>query len=124
MASDDQFSAKYEITSELFGKANPNNFSCCTEFQFNNNSDTELMVFEHWILENDNTWSINYYSQNNTNQPLNCTNYYSQHDGKTTYWSGLTEIIVIYANPHCEWIELDKPKLKNYIVSIIGPCAP
>lgn len=124
IAGSDQYSTKYFITSELYGKANPNNFSCCAEFIFEPNENVDLITYEHWINEAGDNWITHHYVQNSASQPATCSNYYAQQDGELQYWKGITEIIVLYANPHCDWIQRDEPGLKAYAVPIAGPCAP
>ncbi len=118
----DLFSAKYEITSELYGKANPDNFSCCAGYKFINNSGAEVMVFEHLVSDGVDGWFTKLYSTINLNDT--CSNYYGQNDGVISYWEGITEVIVIYANPHCDWIDINEPKIMDYSMPVTGLCAP
>ncbi len=117
----DQFSATYEITSELYGKANPSNFSCCAGYRFDNKSNKELLVLYHWNSESEDGWGTRLITEDDNTDT--CGNYYSQHEGKVTYTKGVTEVVVLYANAHCDWIESDDPGLKKYVVPVLGPCA-
>ncbi len=117
-----EYTAKHEITSELFGKANPSDYQCCAEFQFTNSSGADLMVFEHWVSEFDDNWYPKLYPAQKPSQPGNCTNYFIRKDGKETIAKGITEIIVLYANPHCDWIEWDEPELVKYREPVEAGC--
>jgi hypothetical protein len=119
-----QYTAEYEITSELYGKANPSDFSCCAKFQFIPAGEYEMMTFTHWVTQTEDNWYTNFYAINQSKQPAICSNYYAQKDGIVTRWLGITEIIVLYANPHCEWIHQNEPGLEKYRIPISGPCVP
>lgn len=117
-----QFSAKNEISSELFGKANPSDYQCCANFQLNNNSGVELMGFEHHVTEFDDNWYFRVYPVDNTQKSSSCLNSFSRKDGSETFSKGVVEIVVLYANPHCDWIEWDEPGLIKYRVPIEAGC--
>lgn len=117
-----QYTAKYVITSELFGKANPSDSQCCAEFQFTNNSGVDLMLFEHMVTEYEDNWYFRLYPVVNPKQPDNCSNYFTRKDGKEMIRKGVTEIVVLFANPHCDWIQWDEPGLAEYRVPVEAGC--
>lgn len=121
---EDQYTAKNMITSELFGKANPGDYQCCAEFQFTNNSGADLMIFEHHVTEYADNWIFQLHSVENPEQPENCTNYFTRNDGKETLSMGVTEIVVLYVNPHCDWIQWDEPRLDKFRVPVAAGCYP
>lgn len=116
------YTAENEVTSELFGKANSNDYQCCAEFQFTNNSGVDLMGFEHRVTEFDDNWYFQLYPVVNPKQPGNCSNYFTRKDGEEMVSKGVAEIIVLYANPHCDWIQWDEPGLVKYRVPIEAGC--
>ena len=117
-----EYTASYVVTSELFGKKNPSDYQCCAEFQFANNSGVDLMIFEHHKTEFDDNWYFHLYPVVNPRQPGNCTNYFTRKDGQETFSQGIVEIVVLYANPHCDWIQWDEPGLENYRVTVEAGC--
>ena len=117
-----QYTAKYVVTNELFGKANPSDYQCCAEYQFTNNSGVDLMGFEHQVTEFADQWFFMLYPVNNPQQLGNCSNNFSRKDGKETFSKGVTEIVVLFANPHCDWIQWDEPGLVKYRVPIEAGC--
>lgn len=119
-----EYSAKNVVTSDLFGKANSSDYQCCAEYQFTNNSGVDLMAIEHLVTEFDNNWYIKLYPAKNPGQPINCSNYFNRKDGIETFSKGVAEIVVLYANPHCDWIEWDEPGLAVYRVPIEAGCYP
>lgn len=116
------FSARNEISTELFGKANPSDYQCCADFHLINNSGVELMGFEHRVTENDNNWFFIVYSVDNAQHSSSCLNSFSRKDGKETFSKGVVEFVVLYANPHCDWIEWDEPGLIKYRVPVEAGC--
>lgn len=56
-----EYTAKYEVASELFGKANPSDYQCCADFQFTNSSGVDLMAYEHIVTEFDDSWLLRLY---------------------------------------------------------------
>ena len=116
------YTAKNVITSELFGKANPSDYQCCAEFQFTNNSGVDLMGFEHAVTEYEDNWILMLYPKKNPEQLGNCWNYFTRKDGQETFSKGVTEVIVLYANPHCDWIQWDEPGLDKYHVPVEAGC--
>jgi len=118
----DQYSASYNVTSELFGKANPDNYQCCADFSFSNNTDDEmaLMAFYPAI----DTWNSTQIHANSVVDWGNCSVSYSRHDGEVSVIEGISQIIVAYYNPHCDWLEHNEPGLQKYIVPIERPCIP
>ena len=119
-----QYTVKNVVTSELFGKANSNDYQCCAEFQFVNNSGVDLMGFEHRVTEYEDNWYFELYPVANPKQPGNCSNYFTRKDGKEMLSKGVTEIVVLFANPHCDWIQWDEPGLAKYRVPIEAGCYP
>ena len=118
-----EYTAKNVITSELFGKANPSDYSCCADFQFKNNSGGDLMGFEHHVTESSDGWFFHLYPKNMPESQGNCLNYFTRKDGQESASKGVTEIVALYANPHCDWITWDEPGLKNYKVIVEGGCS-
>ncbi len=123
VVSTNLYEARNVIMTELIGKSNPDNYACCAEFQFTNNSGSDVMTLEYWVYENKGSWRFNFYPMDAPYQTAWCTNSYSRHDGKVTIQAGLTQIVVLYAYPHCDWIEADEPGLENYRVPINGVCS-
>ncbi len=82
------------------------------------------MGFEHWVTEYDDDWSFKLYPKENPEQPGGCFNYFSRKDGEETLSKGITEIVVLFANPHCDWIEWDEPGLVKYRVPVEPGCYP
>jgi hypothetical protein len=116
-----QYTAKYVVTSELFGKANPSDYQCCADFQFTNNSGVDLMGFEHLVTEYTDNWFYVLYPVANPGKS-DCSNYFSRKDGKETLSKGVTEIVVLFANPHCDWIQWDEPGLAKYREPVEAGC--
>ena len=104
-----RYTAKNIVTSELFGKTNSNDYQCNAEFQFTNNSGVDLMGFEHQVTEYDDYWLFQLYPGENPKQPGGCLSPFSRKDGEETTSMGVTELVVLFANPHCDWIEWDEP---------------
>lgn len=119
-----QYTTKYVVISELFGKANPSDYQCTAEFGFTNNSGVDLMGFEHRVTEFDDNWYLQLYSAGNKEQTGNCVNYFTRKDGKETLVKGVTEVVILYANPHCDWIQWDEPGLVKYREPVEAGCYP
>lgn len=117
-----EYTAKHVVTSELFGKANPSDYQCCAEFQFTNLSGVDLLVIEHWVSQYEDNWYSRLYPVQNPPQPGNCSNSFTRKDGNETIAKGVTEIIVLYDNPHCDWIEWDDPELLKYRQPVEAGC--
>lgn len=117
-----QYTVKNVVTNELFGKANPNDYQCCADFEFANNSGTALMGFVHFVTEYTDNWSFELFPIENSERPGNCSNFFTSKDGKETYNPGVKEIVVLYANPHCDWIQWDEPGLAQYRVPVEPGC--
>lgn len=116
------YTTKNVITSELFGKSNSSDYQCCASFQFTNNSGVELMGFEHQVTEYSNEWLYNLYPAKNSEPPISCANYFTRNNGVEKFSKGVTEIVVLYANPHCDWIEWDEPGLAQYRKPVEAGC--
>lgn len=117
-----EYTGKNVVTNELFGKANPNDYQCCADFQFTNNSGVALMGFEHHVTEYSDNWFFKLYPVENSEQTGNCLNFFTRKDGVETLSPGVTEIVVLYANPHCDWIQWDEPGLAQYRVPVEPGC--
>lgn len=118
-----QYTAKNVVTSELFGKENTNDYQCCASFQFTNNSGVDLMGFEHQVTEYGDNWSFELYPAKNSELSISCDlNYFTRNDGKEKLSLGVTEIVVLYANPHCDWIQWDEPDLVKYREPVEAGC--
>ena len=61
-----EYTVKNVVTTELFGKANPNDYACCADFQFTNNSGVDLMGFEHTISDSGDSWLTRLYPLNDS----------------------------------------------------------
>lgn len=116
------YSVKNMISTELFGKANPTDYQCCADFQMINNSHLALVGFEHRVTEYADNWIFVEYPEGNTEQSGFCLNSFSRKDGKETLSIGVTEVIVLYANPHCAWIQWDEPGLVQHRVPVEPGC--
>ncbi len=116
------YTAKHVVTSELFGKANPSDYQCNAEFQFINNSGVDLMGFEHRVTEYDDNWYFTLYPVENQDELRGSINFFNRKDGQETYSQGVSEIVVLYANPHCDWIEWDEPGLVKYRMPVEAGC--
>ncbi len=108
------YTTKNVITSELFGKSNPSDYQCCASFQLTNNSGVELMGFEHQVTEYGDDWLYKLYPVKNPELSSSCINYFTRNNGIESFSKGVTEIVVLYANPHCDWIQWDEPGLAKY----------
>jgi len=117
-----EYTAKHVVTNELFGKANQSDYQCCAEFHFTNLSGVDLLVFEHWVSQYEDNWYSRLYPVQKPPQPASCTNSFSRKDGEETIAKGVTEIIVLYDNPHCDWIEWDEPELLKYRQPVEAGC--
>lgn len=117
-----EYVAKNVITDELFGKANPSDYACCADFQFTNNSGVDLMGFEHQVTEYGDSWLFQLYPLSNSNAQGSCDNHFTRKDGQETASKGVTEIVVLYANPHCDWIQWDEPGLAKYREPVAEGC--
>jgi len=118
----DQYTAVLEVTTQLFGKANPDDYSCGADYTFTNNSGSNLLVWHNiWGREGD-VVTVNaiklakddiYYEYH--------YNYYDRHDGKVTFQK-IPKIYVLYDNPHCDWIQFGDSKLEKISVNLMNPC--
>ena len=115
-----EYAAKYVVKTELFGKANPSDYACSADFQFTNNSGVDLMGFEHRVTEYDNGWYYQLYPKGEVS--WGGSNYFTRKDGEESTGQGVTEIVVLYANPHCDWIQWDEPGLEAYRVTVEAGC--
>ena len=120
VAKPDQYSATLELNTELFGKANPDNYSCGANYRFINNSGSDLYVM-HQISGHDGTIIPSMIIAKDEIYEEYHFNYYSRHEGKIMYQS-LANILVLYDNPHCYWLQNGDPELSKYIVEIMNPC--
>jgi len=118
----DQYNANYTVTSELFGKANTDNYQCCAAFSFTNNSADEIALMAYY--PEINSWRSTLIHQNSVVNWENCSVSYSRHDGEVSVIEGINQIIVTYYNPHCDWLEHSEQGLQKYIVNIARPCIP
>jgi hypothetical protein len=116
------FTTKNVITSELFGKSNSSDYQCCASFQFTNNSGVDLMRFEHKVTEYGDDWLYKLYPAKNPELSVSCANYFTRKNGIETLSKGVTEIVVLYANPHCDWIQWDEPGLAKYRKPVEAGC--
>lgn len=118
----DLYSAVLEISNELFGKSNPDNYQCIGDFHFTNNSGYDVLL---WHIKDENEGGVlSFYSLSITKDELykqpGMVNY-SRHEGVVTYQK-FNEFFVIYDNPHCQWVQYPDPKLEKYKVKLASPC--
>ena len=116
------YTTKNVITTELFGKSNPNDYQCCASFQFTNNSGVDLMGFEHHVTDHGDDWFFELYPVKNPELSVSCANSFTRNDGVEKLSKGVTEIVVLYANPHCDWIQWDEPGLAKYRKPVEAGC--
>ncbi len=122
IVSADQYSVVLDLSNELFGKRNPDNYQCMADLQFTNNSGQDVLF---WYIKDENEggllsmYSIGIAKDELYEEPGIVD--YSRHEGVITYRQ-LKEIFVIYDNPHCQWIQYPDPKLEKFKVKITSPC--
>ena len=118
----DQYNAVLEKTVELFGKANPDNYSCGADYTFTNNSGADLLVW-HNILGHEGdlvTVSAIKIAKDDILFEYHY-NYFDRHDGIVTFRK-IPKIYVIYDNPHCQWIAYGDAELEQLSVDLMNPC--
>jgi hypothetical protein len=122
MVASDQYTVKFDTPVELFGKANPDNYSCGADYQFTNNSGTNLVVWHNVLSSDDNLIAVNVVKiETDSIFEEYHMNYFDRHDGRVTFRT-IPEIYVLYDNPHCDWIEYVDPELEQYAVTLMNPC--
>jgi len=122
MVAGDQYTVKFATPTELFGKANPDNYSCGADYQFINNSGSNLLVWHNIRSSDDNLIAVNVVKiEADSIFEQYHWNYYVRHDGRVTFRT-IPEIYVLYDNPHCNWIEYIDPELKQHVVKLMNPC--
>jgi hypothetical protein len=120
IAPPESYSFSMDISSELYGKKNPNDYSCSADFRLTNNSGVDLKVIYRVTGTEQTTWV-------NRRLPVDdlinerVINFYTRKDGKVMQ-QALPELLVVYDNPHCAWITGDNPKIGEYIVDVMNPC--
>ncbi|MDF1520747.1 MAG: hypothetical protein P1P73_09740, partial [Brevefilum sp.] len=80
------------------------------------------MGFEHHVTGYSDNCFFELYPVENPENPGNCSNFFNRKDGKETLSLGVTEIVVLYANPHCDWIQWNEPGLAQYRVPVEPGC--
>lgn len=118
----DQYSAVYSLTSELFGKANPDDYQCTAYLRFTNNSDDEMALMTY--VSATNNWNEMLIHANQVVDGGNWFVSYSRKDGEVSVIPGISDIIVTYYNSHCDWLAHTEPGLQKYIVPLAQPCIP
>jgi len=122
VVASDQYSARYTVTSELYGKANPDDYQCSASFSFTNNSNDELALMTYY--PDIKSWNSVFIQANQVVDWGQVLVSYSRKDGVETIQQGATQIIVTYYNPHCDWLEHTEPGLQKNIVTLTQPCIP
>ena len=118
----DQYSFTMEVTTELFGKANPDNYQCGADFRFTNQSGADLHI---WYSVNSTSqasglWSLKELTREDIWEESHF-NYYSRHEGVVMY-QYVPELLVVYDNPHCNWVLTSNYKWGGYKVPVMNPC--
>ncbi len=122
VAASDQYNVKFDTPLELFGKANPDDYSCGADYIFTNNSGTNLLVWHNILSSDDNLVTVSAINiETDSIYDEYHFNYFDRHDGLITF-RRIPKIYVLYDNPHCEWIEYGDAKLEKYAVPLMNPC--
>jgi hypothetical protein len=118
----DQYSVVLEKTTELFGKDNPDNYSCGADYRFTNHSGADLLIW-HNVVDHEGdmiTISSIKIATDEIYEEYHY-NYFDRHDGVITYRI-IPKIYVLYDNPHCAWIEYGKPEVEKLSIDLMNPC--
>lgn len=118
----DLYTVKFATPVELFGKANPDDYSCGADYLLTNNSGENIVVWHNILSSEDNltaVWVVEI--EMDSIYEYYHFNYYSRHDGSVTF-RRIPKIYVLYNNPHCDWIEYGDAKLEKLSVELVNPC--
>ena len=120
IAPPDSYDFSMNISSELFGKKNPNDYSCSADFRLTNNTALDLLVIYRITGSEQSTWvKQNLRVDDLINERV--INFYTRKDGKVMNQI-LPVLLVAYDNTHCAWIQGDDPKVMKYLIDVMNPC--
>lgn len=118
----DQYQFSLEISNELFGKKNPDDYACSADFRLTNVSGTDINIWFHQVMLDQDIW-LNYQLPADDLFESNDINFYTRKDGAEMQ-ARVSELFVVYDNPHCAWVVREDTKAQKYMVPILNPCGP